>query len=71
MSKKLDVELLKKLNIEASKNKKKTFILNDVLTVRSEYGIIETGECCGNQCFFCVYDKVRGSTEQKKINFDW
>lgn len=71
MSKKLDVELLKKLNVEASKNKKKTFILNDRFVVRSEYGIIEKGECCGMQCFFCVYNKIKGSTEKTKINYDW
>jgi hypothetical protein len=65
MNKNLNIELIKKLNVEASKNKKSTFKY-DKYIVRSEYGI-EQKPCCGMGCMFCLYDNKKESTIPIKI----
>ncbi len=64
MTKNFNIELMKKLNIEASLQKKSTFPYEKYI-VRSEYGI-EQKPCCGMNCMFCLYDCNKGSTAPVK-----
>lgn len=64
MLKKIDLDNIKKLNVENSINKKKIFKY-DKYTIRSEYGI-ESTPCCGLGCMFCIYGNIKDSTTSIK-----
>ncbi len=65
-----DNELIE-LNKIASANKQPTFLYKGKWEVRSEYGILKKGICCGNGCKFCVYGCIKNSTNIIKKIFDW
>ena len=61
------------MNKEASRDGKASFKLdinNKEYTVRSSYGTLKAGMCCGSGCFGCVYGGIKMSTTPIQ-NLDW
>ena len=66
-------EEVMRMNKEASRDGKASFKLdinNKEYTVRSSYGTLKAGMCCGSGCFGCVYGGIKMSTTPIQ-NLDW